>query len=78
MKKHFGDDLTGRTFAIWGLAFKPRTDDMREAPSLVVIEELLAAGAKVQVHDPEALDNARKTLGCAFSTCDSRNSYPMP
>jgi UDPglucose 6-dehydrogenase len=63
VKKHFGDDLTGRTFAIWGLAFKPRTDDMREAPSLVVIEELLAAGAKVQVHDPEALDNARKTLG---------------
>ena len=63
IKEHFGNDLSGRTFAIWGLAFKPRTDDMREAPSLVVIEELLAAGAKVQVHDPESLDNARKTLG---------------
>lgn len=61
--KHFGPDLTGRTFAIWGLAFKPRTDDMREAPSLVVIEELLKAGAKCQVHDPEALENARKYFG---------------
>ncbi len=63
VKQHFGADLSGRRFAIWGLAFKPRTDDMREAPSLVVIEELLAAGAKVQVHDPEALDNARAILG---------------
>jgi UDPglucose 6-dehydrogenase len=63
VKKHFGADLTGRKFAIWGLAFKPRTDDIREAPSLVVIEELLKAGAKVQVHDPEALENARAVLG---------------
>ncbi len=61
--QHFGSDLTGRTFAIWGLAFKPRTDDMREAPALVVIEELLKAGAKCQVHDPEALENARKYFG---------------
>jgi UDPglucose 6-dehydrogenase len=63
VKAHFGSDLRGRTFAIWGLAFKPRTDDMREAPSLVVIEELLAAGATVRVHDPEALENARRLLG---------------
>ncbi len=63
VKAHFGADLRGRAFAIWGLAFKPRTDDMREAPSLVVTEELLAAGAKVQVHDPEALENARRILG---------------
>jgi UDPglucose 6-dehydrogenase len=63
VKQHFGDDLKGRTFAVWGLAFKPRTDDMREAPSLVVIEELLKAGAKVQVHDPEALENARRVFG---------------
>jgi UDPglucose 6-dehydrogenase len=63
VKQHFGEDLTGRSFAIWGLAFKPRTDDMREAPALVVIEELLQAGAKCRVHDPEALENARKFLG---------------
>jgi UDPglucose 6-dehydrogenase len=63
VKRHFGPDLSGRTFAIWGLAFKPRTDDMREAPSLVVIEELLKAHARVQVHDPEALDNARRLFG---------------
>ncbi|HUY18410.1 MAG TPA: UDP-glucose/GDP-mannose dehydrogenase family protein [Candidatus Binataceae bacterium] len=63
VKQHFGDDLSGRSFAVWGLAFKPRTDDMREAPSIVVIEELLKAGARVQVHDPEALENARKLFG---------------
>jgi UDPglucose 6-dehydrogenase len=63
VKQHFGADLKGRTFAIWGLAFKPRTDDMREAPSLVVVDELLKAGAKVSVHDPEALENARKIFG---------------
>jgi UDPglucose 6-dehydrogenase len=63
VKERFGADLKGRTFAIWGLAFKPRTDDMREAPSIVVIEELLAAGARVQVHDPEALENGRKVFG---------------
>ncbi|MBV8844541.1 MAG: UDP-glucose/GDP-mannose dehydrogenase family protein, partial [Bryobacterales bacterium] len=63
VKQHFGAELAGRTFAIWGLAFKPRTDDMREAPSLVVIDELLKAGARVQVHDPEALENARGIFG---------------
>ncbi len=63
VKRHFGEDLTGKTFALWGLAFKPRTDDMREAPSLVVIEELIAAGADVRVHDPESLANARAILG---------------
>jgi UDPglucose 6-dehydrogenase len=63
VKEHFGQDLSGRTFAVWGLAFKPRTDDMREAPSLVVVDELLKAGAKVRAHDPEALENARRTFG---------------
>jgi UDPglucose 6-dehydrogenase len=63
VKKHFGGDLKGRTLAIWGLAFKPRTDDMREAPSITVIEALLAAGAELRTHDPEALDNARRILG---------------
>jgi UDPglucose 6-dehydrogenase len=67
VKDHFGKDLTGRTFAIWGLAFKPRTDDMREAPSLVVVEELLKAGAAVRAHDPEALENARRIFGNRIS-----------
>src|SRR6202050_3311591 len=67
VKQHFGDDLKGRTFAVWGLAFKPRTDDMREAPSLVVVEELLKAGAAVRAHDPEALDNARRIFGNRIS-----------
>jgi len=55
--------LTGRTIACWGLSFKPRTDDMREAPSLTIIERLLAAGATVRAHDPEALKEARKHFG---------------
>ncbi len=67
IKQHFAGDLGGRTFAIWGLAFKPRTDDIREAPSLVVIEELLAAGARIQAHDPEALASARRFFGDRIS-----------
>ncbi|MGH7907102.1 MAG: UDP-glucose dehydrogenase family protein [Candidatus Binataceae bacterium] len=63
VKAHFGADLKNRTFAVWGLAFKPRTDDMRAAPAIVIIEELLAAGARVQAHDPEALENARRIFG---------------
>jgi UDPglucose 6-dehydrogenase len=63
VKEHFGANLHGRSFALWGLAFKPRTDDMREAPSLTVIEELLAAGATVRAHDPEALGSARRIFG---------------
>jgi UDPglucose 6-dehydrogenase len=67
VKQHFGPDLHGRNFAVWGLAFKPRTDDMREAPSLTVIEELLAAGASVRAHDPEALASARRVFGDRIS-----------
>jgi len=63
VKKHFGEPLSGLTFAIWGLAFKPRTDDMRDAPSITVIESLLAAGARVQAFDPEAMEEARKIFG---------------
>jgi UDPglucose 6-dehydrogenase len=73
VKEHFGQNLRGKTFAVWGLAFKPRTDDMREAPSLVVIEELLTAGAHVQAHDPEALENARKLFGKRINYY--RNNY---
>ncbi len=63
VKRHFGADLTGLTFAVWGLAFKPRTDDMRDAPSITVIEALLKAGARVQAFDPEAMDEAKKSFG---------------
>ena len=59
----YGEDLSGRTFGIWGLSFKPGTDDMREATSLVVVEGLLERGARVQAHDPEAMDNARRWFG---------------
>ncbi len=58
----FGADLDGRTFAIWGLAFKPNTDDMREAPSRVVVAELLTRGAKLRLFDPVALAEARRAL----------------
>jgi UDPglucose 6-dehydrogenase len=61
--EHFGDDLTGRTFALWGLAFKPATDDMREAPSLTIVRELLKAGATVRASDPVAIETARHELG---------------
>lgn len=65
VKAHFGEDLRKLRFAVWGLAFKPRTDDMREAPAVPIIESLLAAGAEVHVHDPEALHEARKLFGDA-------------
>jgi UDPglucose 6-dehydrogenase len=63
VKQHFRGDLKGKTFAIWGLAFKPRTDDMREAPAIYIINQLLAAGAKVRATDPEAINEARKHFG---------------
>ena len=67
----FGADLSGKRFAIWGLAFKPETDDMREAPSLVVIARLLAAGAEVVAYDPEAMEEAEKLLGNTVTLAES-------
>ncbi|WP_110402598.1 UDP-glucose dehydrogenase family protein, partial [Sphaerotilus hippei] len=68
----YGEDLSGKTFAMWGLAFKPNTDDMREAPSRVVIAELLQRGAKVQAYDPVAVEEAQRVMGdwagLSFST----------
>lgn len=63
VKRHFGPKLSGLTFAVWGLAFKPRTDDMRDAPAIPVIEGLLGGGARVQAFDPEAMEEARKIFG---------------
>lgn len=60
---HFNDNLKGKRFAMWGLAFKPKTDDMREAPSLVIIEQLLKAGANVVAYDPVAMEEGERILG---------------
>ena len=57
--KKFGQDLSGKTFAVWGLAFKPKTNDMREAPSITIVKALLDAGAKIQAFDPKAMENAK-------------------
>ncbi len=61
--QHFDGNVQGKTIAVWGLAFKPRTDDIREAPALVLIDKLLAGKAKIRAFDPEAMDNVRKLLG---------------
>ena len=63
ISKHYHGDLKGRVFAVWGLSFKPLTDDIREAPALTLIEKLRKAGARLQVHDPEAMPATRQVLG---------------
>jgi UDPglucose 6-dehydrogenase len=63
IRDHFNGDLQGKTIALWGLAFKPNTDDMREAPSRVLMEALWEAGARVQAHDPVAMDEAKRIYG---------------
>ncbi len=68
--KHFGGNLKDKTIAIWGLAFKPRTDDMREAPSIEIVKELLARGARLRVYDPVATAEARKIFGRKVKYCD--------
>src|SRR5262245_48219351 len=70
VKKHYGDKLAGKTLAVWGLAFKPRTDDIREAPALTLLDALLAAGAACRVHDPEAMANVRAVYGDKLTYCD--------
>jgi UDPglucose 6-dehydrogenase len=71
--QHFGNDLTGRTIAVWGLAFKPNTDDMREAPSRVLMEAVWAAGGRIRAYDPEAMEEARRIYGerTDLVLCDS-------
>lgn len=69
LQKHFGDDLTGKTVAMWGLSFKPETDDMREAPALVLIDKITKAGATVRVYDPIAMDECRRRVGDKVTYC---------
>ena len=66
IESHFGSDLSGKTFALWGLAFKPNTDDIREAPALVIIEELIGRGAHVVAYDPEAAEMVKKQVGAKY------------
>ena len=67
IKKHYNGNLKGKKFAVWGLAFKPHTDDIREAPSLENIEVLLQEGVSITVHDPEAMENVKKIFGSKVS-----------
>jgi len=67
VRTHFNNQLKGKTFALWGLSFKPKTDDMREAPSLVIIEKLLKAGASVVAYDPVAMHEAQRMIGDTIS-----------
>jgi UDPglucose 6-dehydrogenase len=70
IRRHYGKNLTGKTLAVWGIAFKPRTDDIREAPALTLIDELLKDGVQLRVHDPEALANLKRDYGNKLSYCD--------
>jgi len=75
VKSHFGSNLKGKTFGIWGLAFKPNTDDMREAPAITIIEELLAAGAEVRAFDPVAEETAKQAIKGSVMYCP--NAYEV-
>jgi UDPglucose 6-dehydrogenase len=72
IQKYFNGDLKGKHFALWGLAFKPNTDDIREAPALVLIEELRKAGATVSAFDPEAMKNVKNTIGDVITYADNQ------
>ena len=69
MQAHFGD-MKGKTIALWGLAFKPKTDDMREAPAITIVDSLLSMGASVRAYDPEATETAKKVFGDRIAYCD--------
>ncbi|MDX2444133.1 MAG: UDP-glucose/GDP-mannose dehydrogenase family protein [Bacteroidales bacterium] len=72
VKKYYNGDLKGKVIALWGLSFKPKTDDMREAPSLTIIEKFLDSGAKVRAYDPVAMDEAKRTLGDKIEYADDQ------
>jgi UDPglucose 6-dehydrogenase len=70
IRRHYGSDLKEKTIAVWGLAFKPRTDDVRDAPALALIDALLAEGVRLRVHDPEAMANVKALYGDKLIYCD--------
>ncbi|MCG6156138.1 UDP-glucose dehydrogenase family protein [Rubinisphaera margarita] len=72
ISRYFDHKIEGKTIALWGLAFKPKTDDIREAPALTLIDELLKAGAKVQAHDPVAMENVQAAYGDRVVLCDQQ------
>ncbi len=74
INNHFGGDLKGKTIGIWGLAFKPETDDIREAPALYMIDKLIEAGANIKAFDPEAMPNVKRKLGDQISYADDMYS----
>ena len=72
IKKYFGESIANKTIGIWGLAFKPNTDDIREAPALTIINELLKAGAQIKAFDPEAMENVKALMGDKITLCDNQ------
>jgi UDPglucose 6-dehydrogenase len=72
IKKYFGNDIKGKHFALWGLAFKPNTDDVREAPALYIIEALLKEGATIAAFDPEAMNNVKEIFGDKIQFCENQ------
>jgi len=73
IEQHFGGDLSGKAIAVWGLAFKPGTDDIREAPALALIDRLLSLRATIRVYDPEAMENVRALYGDKLVYCQQRD-----
>ena len=74
IRNYFNNDLKGKKIAVWGLAFKPDTDDIREAPALFIIDQLLKDGAMVSAFDPEAMNNVKKVVGDKITYCDDAYS----
>ena len=72
IKNYFGESIANKTIGIWGLAFKPNTDDIREAPALTIIDELLKAGAQIKAFDPEAMKNVKALMGDKIILCDNQ------
>ena len=72
IKAYFGDDLSGKKLALWGLSFKPDTDDIREAPALYIIDELVAAGAEITAYDPAAIANVKSEIGGKINYTESQ------